>query len=86
MTEAESAIAHEKADVVMLGAEKIRNRHAGGWIRHPLIVLGPPTEEIPPDVIVEHEGKRDTSPSVGQIVRRPNMSAIEEDGGVEVPE
>ena len=30
MTEAESAIAHEKADVVMLRGEKIRNCHAGG--------------------------------------------------------
>ena len=54
-------------------------------IRYSLVVLRPPSKEIPLDVVIEYEGKRNAGPRVGQVVWSPNP-AREEDGGVEVLE
>ena len=56
----------------------------GVLVRHSLIVLRPPGKEVPLDIVVEQEGERNTSPSVGQVVGSPKETAMEEDGSVEV--
>ena len=55
-------------------------------IRYSLVILRPPSNEPPLDVVVEHESKRNASPSVRQIVRGPKKAPIEEHGSVEVLE
>ena len=54
-------------------------------MRHSLVVLRPPSKEVPLDVVVEQEGKRNTGPRMGQVVRSPK-TAREEDGGVKILE
>lgn len=53
---------------------------------HSLVVLGPPSEEPPPNVVIEEKGQWDSSPSVGQVVRSPDYTSHQKDGDVEVPE
>ena len=43
---------------------KLTIRRNGG---HSLVVLGPPAQEMPPDVVVEGEGDRDSGPNVRQV-------------------
>lgn len=52
--------------------------------RYSLVVLGPPSEETPPNVVVEDKGERNTSPRVGQVVGGPDETTIQEYGRVEV--
>ena len=85
MTKAEMAMAQEKAEVVMLRGSKLGTIR-GIWIRYSLVVLRPPSKEVPSDVVVEREGKGNASPSVGQVVRSPDKTTVEEDGSVEVLE
>lgn len=81
-------MAQEKAEVVMLRDKVIvsiaftsrRGR------RHSLVVLGPPAQETPPDIVVEHVGDRDGGPNVGHVERCPNQSSNQENGNVEVGE
>ena len=53
---------------------------------HSLVVLGPPSEEPPPNVVIEEKAQRNTSPSVGQVVRSPDYASRQKYGDVEVPE
>ena len=41
---------------------------------HSLVVLGPPGQEMPPDVVVKDEGDGDGGPDVGHVVRSPVKS------------
>ena len=41
---------------------------------HSLVVLGPPGQETPPDVVVEDESDRNGRPNVGHVVRSPDKS------------
>ena len=66
--------------------KRLRNDSRGGLNQYSLVVLRPPSKEVSFDVVVEGEGKRNTSPGMGQVVRSPNKTAIEEDGSVEVLE
>ena len=53
---------------------------------HVLVVLGPPTEVSPLDVVVEQPSNGDGGPNVRQVKRSPNDATAQEDWGVEVPE
>jgi len=67
MTKPQTAMAQEKAEAVILREfinTKLTIRRNGG---HSLVVLGPPAQEMPPDVVVEGEGDRDSGPNVRQV-------------------
>ena len=53
---------------------------------HSLVVLGPPAQIIPPDIVVEGEGDGDCRPNVAHVVRSPDKSTNQKDGNVEVVE
>ena len=58
-------------------------RRRGGYS---LVVLGPPAQVTSLDVVVEDVGDGDGRPNVAHVVRRPEGSAKQEDGNVEVGE
>jgi len=53
---------------------------------HSLVVLGPPSQEPPPNVVIEQKRQRDPSPGVRQIVGSIDYTSSQKDGDVEVPE
>ena len=53
---------------------------------HSLVVLGPPAQVTPSDVVIEDEGNRDGRPNVAHVVRGPDKSTDQKDGNVEVGE
>ena len=53
---------------------------------HSLVVLGPPGQEPPPDVVVEDKGDRDCGPDISHVVRSPDKPTDQEDGNMEVGE
>jgi len=46
-------------------------RCSGG---HSLVVLGPPAQVAPPDIVVEDKGNRNGGPNIGHVVRSPDNS------------
>jgi len=73
---AQIAMAQEKPEDVMLReGEFVSMRQAIGRSGgHSLVVLGPPGQETPPDVVVEDESDRNGRPNVGHVVRSPDKS------------
>ena len=74
-----------KAVEVMLGVcqRRIRNQAQGGYS---LVVLGPPAQVTPLDIVVENVGDGDGGPNADHVVRCPGGSTEQEDGNVEVGE
>ena len=52
---------------------------------HVLVILRPPTDESPPNVIVEQPTNGDSGPNVCKVIRR-NRATEQEDRGMEVSE
>ena len=79
-------MAQEKAEEVMLrvfiSIEFVIRRSRG----HSLVVLGPPAQVTPSNIIVEDVGDRDGRPNVAHVVRSPDESTDQEDGNVKVGE
>ena len=88
MTKAQIAMAQEKAEEVILRErEIIRMKFTINCRKgHSLVVLGPPAQEAPPDVVVEDIGDRDGGPNIGHVIRSPDKPTHQEDGNVEVGE
>lgn len=53
---------------------------------HSLVVLGPPGQIIPLDVVVKKDGDWDGRPNVAHVVRSPDKSTDQENWNVEVGE
>ena len=53
---------------------------------HVLVVLRPPTEESPLNVVVEQPTNGDSGPNVRQVIRSPHGTTIQEGRDIKVPE
>jgi len=67
-------------------SSSVRNLQIKGSGGHLLVVLGPPGQVIPPNIVVEGEGDRDCGPNIAHVVRSPDKSTDQKDGNVEVGE
>lgn len=53
---------------------------------HSLVVLGPPAQIAPLDVVVEEKSDGDSGPDIGQVVGSPDKSTNQENRNVDVAE
>lgn len=51
-----------------------------------LVILGPPAQETPPEIVIEEVCDRDGGPNVGHVVGSPNESTDQENRNMEVGE
>ena len=73
------------ADVGKKDCQNLRSRSGGlEPVFHSLVILRPPAQETPPDVMIEDVGDGDCRPNVGHVVWSPDEPADQENRNVKV--